>query len=116
MYKRVVVSRLRMRTLFVTGCMSTIVNKVKKQYSDSAGYFCFLVPLLLYLPDDSDIMPSWANVLDKCVGGVLLLLYLFVILKIIRSPRAGMIKILWILFVLCVPGIGMLIYFLVGRR
>lgn len=48
------------------------------------------------------------------IGLLVFALDIFAILKILQSPASGTEKILWILFVLLLPVVGMIIWFIAG--
>lgn len=50
------------------------------------------------------------------LGLVVLALDILAIASIVRSPYSGLGKFLWILLVLALPVLGMLLYFLLGRK
>lgn len=50
------------------------------------------------------------------VGLIILILDIIAIVEILQSGRAVAEKLLWILLVLLLPLIGVLIYFLIGRK
>lgn len=50
------------------------------------------------------------------IGLVLLILYIIAIIEILQSGREIVEKLLWILLILAVPLIGVLVYFLIGRK
>lgn len=60
--------------------------------------------------------PSMSFLGGGLVGLIILILDIIAIVEILQSGRAVAEKLLWILLVLLLPLIGVLIYFLIGRK
>lgn len=50
------------------------------------------------------------------LGLVVLVLDIWAIIQIVKSAKPGSHKVLWIILVLVLPVIGLIAYFLVGRK
>ena len=54
--------------------------------------------------------------LNSLIGLVILILDIYAIYLVVIGGGTGVYKLLWILIILCLPLLGMLLYFLLGRK
>ncbi|MDR2205439.1 MAG: PLD nuclease N-terminal domain-containing protein [Flavobacteriaceae bacterium] len=47
---------------------------------------------------------------------VLIAVYIYTIIDILRSNKSGELKLLWMICVLCMPFLGTILYFWIGKK
>lgn len=54
--------------------------------------------------------------MDWFLGFLVLVLQIYAIVDVVRSGKPAQTKLLWSLFILFLPVVGLLVYFMVGRQ
>ncbi len=54
--------------------------------------------------------------MEAIIGLVILVLDIWAIIDCVKSPKTGGQKLLWVLLILILPVVGLILYFLLGRK
>ncbi len=70
---------------------------------------------MILLQDDLSWLMDF-GIVALIVGLILLAIWIWAIVDILKRPMSGLMKILWILLVISLPFIGVLLYLFIGRN